>query len=75
MIEHNEEKYKELLEAVRPHFPDEPVQAYTVVTEMVGPIFNDVLLQLIWRQLQLEVNPHWVTTVPYLVFEGRFNMN
>jgi hypothetical protein len=75
MINNNEEKYKDLLEAVRPFFPNNPSQAYTVVTEKIGPIFNQVLLQLVWKQLELEHSPQWVTTLPYEVFVQRFNMN
>ena len=73
MINNNEEKYRELLEAVRPFFPNDPVQAYTVVTERIGPIFNQVLLQLVWRQLELELQP--IATLPYEVFVQRLNMN
>ena len=75
MINNNEEKYKELLEAVRPFFPNDPVQAYSVVTERIGPIFNQVLLQLVWRQLEMEDGPEMVATLPYEVFVQRLNMN
>lgn len=75
MINNNEEKYKDLLEAVRPFFPNDPVQAYAVVTEKIGPVFNQVLLQLVWRQLELEHGPQLVATLPYEVFVQRFNMN
>jgi hypothetical protein len=77
MIHNNEEKYRELIEAVRPFFPNNPVQAYSVVTERIGPIFNQVLLQLVWRQLELELTdgPELVATLPYEVFVQRLNMN
>ena len=75
MINHNDQQYKELLEAVRPFFPNNPVQAYAVVTERVGPIFNQVLLQLVWRQLELESHSDWTATLPYEVFLQRLNMN
>ena len=75
MANQNEEHYKELLEAIRPFFPDDPVQAHAVVTEKIGPIFNDVLLHLLWRQLQIEQGHDWIYTVPYQVFENRFSMN
>ena len=75
MPNHNEERYKELLEAVRPFFPNDPLQAYNIVTDKIGPIFNNVLLQLVWRQLELEQGSDWTETLPYEVFMGRFNMN
>jgi len=75
MINNNDQQYKELLEAVRPFFPNDPIQAYVVVTDKIGPIFNQVLLQLVWRQLEMESNSDWTVTVPYEVFLQRFNMN
>ena len=75
MINNHEQQYKELLEAVRPFFPNDPILAYVVVTDMIGPIFNQVLLQLVWRQLELENNSDWIVTVPYEVFLQRLNMN
>jgi len=75
MINNHEQQYKELLEAVRPFFPNDPIQAYVVVTDKIGPIFNQVLLQLVWRQLELENNSDWIVTVPYEVFLQRLNMN
>ena len=75
MINNHEQQYKELLEAVRPFFPNDPIQAYVVVTDKIGPIFNQVLLQLVWRQLEMESNSDWTVTVPYEVFLQRFNMN
>jgi hypothetical protein len=77
MINSNEEKYRELIEAVRPFFPDDPVQAYNVVTDRIGPIFNTVLLQLVWRQLEMELEdgPDLIATLPYEVFVQRLNMN
>ena len=51
------------------------MQAYTIVTEKVGPVFNQVLLQLIWRQLELEHGPTLVNTLPYEAVVQRFNMN
>jgi len=75
MINNNEQQYKELLEAVRPFFPNNPIQAYAIVTEKIGPIFNQVLLQLVWRQLELESTSDWTITVPYEVFLQRLSMN
>ena len=75
MINNHEQQYKELLEAVRPFFPNDPIQAYVVVTDKIGPIFNQVLLQLVWRQLEMESNSDWTVTVPYEVFLQRLNMN
>jgi len=75
MINNSEQQYKDLLEAVRPFFPNNPTQAYAVVTQKIGPIFNQVLLQLVWRQLEMESNSDWTVTVPYEVFLQRFNMN
>ena len=75
MINNSEQQYKDLLEAVRPFFPNNPTQAYAVVTQKIGPIFNQVLLQLVWRQLELENNSDWIVTVPYEVFLQRLNMN
>ena len=75
MLNNSEQQYKELLEAVRPFFPDDPRQAFIVVTERIGPIFNQVLLQLVWRQLELESGPTWIDTLPYEVLVQRFNMN
>lgn len=71
----HEDRYQELLEAVKPFFPNDPVKAYAVVTEKIGPVFNDVLLQLIWKQLELEIGSIWTMTVPYKVFLQRFTMN
>ena len=71
----HEDHYIELLGAVKPFFPNDPIKAHAVVTEKIGPIFNDVLLQLIWKQLELESGSAWITTVPYEVFLQRFNMN
>jgi len=75
MINDNEEKYRELLEAVRPHFPNDLAQAYAIVTATIGPIFNTVLLQLVWRQLELEYIPDWTKALPYEVFIQRFSLN
>ena len=75
MINNSEQQYKDLLEAVRPFFPNNPTQAYAVVTQKIGHIFNQVLLQLVWRQLEMESNSDWTVTVPYEVFLQRFNMN
>jgi len=75
MIDNSEQRYKDLLEAIRPFFPDNPEQAYVIVTEEIGPIFNNVLLQLLWRQLAFEDSPKFIKTVPYEVFVQRFNMN
>ena len=76
MINNNaEQPYKEVLAPVRPFFPNDPIQAYVVVTDKIGPIFNQVLLQLVWRQLELENNSDWIVTVPYEVFLQRLNMN
>ena len=75
MINNSEQQYKDLLEAVRPFFPDDPIQAYAIVTEKIGPIFNEVLLQLVWRQLELEHGTKISETLPYEVFVQRFNMN
>ena len=75
MINNSEQQYKDLLEAGRPFFPNNPTQAYAVVTQKIGPIFNQVLLQLVWRQLEMESNSDWTVTVPYEVFLQRFNMN
>ena len=75
MINNSEQQYKDLLEAVRPFFPNNPTQAYAVVTQKIGPIFNQVLLQLVWRQLELEQGSQLENTLPYEVFIQRFNMN
>jgi len=75
MINNNEQQYIDLLEAVRPFFPNDPTEAYAIVTQKIGPIFNNVLLQLVWRQLELETSPDWINTLPYEVFIQRFNMN
>jgi len=71
----NEQQYKELLEAVRPFFPNDPITAYAIVTERFGPIFNTILIKLIWKQLEVESGPDWTATLPYEVVIQRFNMN
>ena len=74
---YSQEQYRELLEAIRPFYPNEPRKAYTIVTGKIGPIFNDILIQLLWRQLDMEnKNTRSIEyTVPYQVMEGRFNFN
>jgi hypothetical protein len=74
---YSQAQYREILESIRPFYPNNPDQAYAVVTEKIGPIFNDVLIQLLWRQLDMEnKNTRSVEhTVPYQVVEGRFNLN
>jgi len=72
---YSQEQYKEILEAIRPFYPNNPSKAYFIVTKKVGPIFNDVLIQLLWRQLELEIPPNWADTLPYEVIVQRFNMN
>jgi len=74
---YNQEKYTEILESIRPFYPNNPNKAYAIVTEKIGPVFNDVLIQLLWRQLDMEnINTRSVEhTVPYQVMKGRFNMN
>ena len=75
MFNQDDKQYKELLEAIKPFFPNSPLLAYTLITERVGPIFNNFLLQLLWKQLELEYSPDWTKTIPYEVFIHRFSMN
>jgi len=75
MMDKDKDQYQELVEAVRPFFPNDPIQAHAIVTQRIGPIFNDILLQLVWKHLGLEHVPDWTYAVPYEVFLQRFNMN
>ena len=69
------EDYQEMIELIRPYFPQFPGKAYAVVAEMVGPVMGEILLQLLWRGLELEGGSATVPTVPYMVHPGKFNLN
>jgi len=69
------EDYPEMIELIRPYFPQFPGKAYALISEMVGPVMGQILLQLLWRGLELEGGTATVPTVPYVVHPGKFNIN
>ena len=69
------EDYPEMIELIRPYFPQFPGKAYALISEMVGPVMGQILLQLLWRGLELEGGSATVPTVPYMVHPGKFNLN
>ena len=68
-------EYQEMLELVRPFFPQFPGKAYQVMAEMVGPVMGQILLQLVWKGLEIEGGTATVPTISYVVHPGKFNLN
>ena len=69
------EEYEEMIGLIRPYFPQFPGRALAIVTERVGPVIGELLLQLLWRGLELEGGHSTVPTVTYLVHPKTFNLN